>query len=150
MEGTPYTVQTGRWYSPLGGRCHPPPLGTVTAIDLKTREVAWHVPGGNASELGPLEMKLGLPMTLGMPTYAGATVTAGGVRFFAGTQDYFLRAYDAETRRELLKMPLPVGASATLMVYISPENGKEYVVISVGGSAHSKDTGDYLMAFTLP
>lgn len=150
MEGTPYAVQTGRWYSPFGVPCQQPPLGTVTAIDLKTRKIAWQVPGGTASELGPLGVRFGMPLTLGMPTYAGTTVTAGGVVFFAGTQDYFLRGYDAETGRELVKLPLPVGASATPMVFISPENGKQYVVISVGGSAHSKDTGDYLMAFTLP
>jgi quinate dehydrogenase (quinone) len=36
------------------------------------------------------------------------------------------------------------------MVYVSPENGKEYVLLSLGGSAQSPVTGDYIMAFTLP
>ncbi|HCF3424958.1 TPA: membrane-bound PQQ-dependent dehydrogenase, glucose/quinate/shikimate family [Pseudomonas aeruginosa] len=150
MAGTPYAIVADLWQTPLGVPCLHPPLGTVTAIDLETREIAWQVPAGTASELGPLGIKLGLPMTMGMPTYAGTTVTAGGIVFFAGTQDYYLRAYDAETGRELLKLPLPVGASATPMVFVSPQNGKEYVVLSVGGSAHSPDTGDYLLAFALP
>lgn len=132
-----------------GVPCQQPPLGTVTAIDLDTRKIAWQVPAGTARELGPLGIKLGLPLALGMPTYAGTSTTAGGVAFFAGTQDYYLRAYDAETGKELAKVALPIGASATPMVFISPENGKEYVVLSVGGAAHS-NTGDYLMAFTLP
>ncbi|MBE9640046.1 membrane-bound PQQ-dependent dehydrogenase, glucose/quinate/shikimate family [Salipiger mangrovisoli] len=150
MQGTPYGHELRMWASALGVPCTQPPLGTVTAIDMDTREIAWQVASGTASELGPLGMKLGLPMTMGMPSYAGTTVTAGGLVFFAGTQDYFLRAYDAATGEELLKMPLPVGASATPMVYVSPENGKEYVLLSVGGSAQSPVTGDYLMAFTLP
>lgn len=150
MEGTPYAVQTGAWYSPLGVPCNQPPYGTITAINLDTREIAWQMPAGTSSELGPLGVKLGMAMEMGMPSYAGTSATAGGVVFFAGTQDYFLRAYDAQTGEELLKLPLPVGSSATPMVYVSPENGKEYVVISVGGSARSPDRGDYLMAFTLP
>ncbi|MFD1198011.1 membrane-bound PQQ-dependent dehydrogenase, glucose/quinate/shikimate family [Brucella gallinifaecis] len=149
MDGTPYAIENGNWYSPLGVPCQQPPLGTVTAIDLDTRSIAWQMPGGTAEQLGPLNIKLGLPLTLGMPTYAGTSVTAGGIVFFAGTQDFYLRAYDAATGEELVKVPLPVGASATPMVFISPENGKEYVVLSVGGAAHSA-AGDYLMAFTLP
>jgi quinate dehydrogenase (quinone) len=150
MDGTPYGHELRAWASSLGVPCAQPPLGTITAIDMDTRQIAWQVPSGTASELGPFGIKMGLPMTMGMPSYAGTTVTAGGLVFHAGTQDYFLRAYDAATGKELLKMPLPVGASATPMVYVSPENGKEYVLLSLGGSAQSPVTGDYIMAFTLP
>ena len=86
---------------------------------------------------------------VGLTTYAGTSVTAGGLVFFAGTQDYYLRAYDAATGEELWKHQLPVGSSATPMTYVSPATGKQYVLISVGGSAHSEDTGDYVMAFAL-
>lgn len=85
-----------------------------------------------------------------MPTYAGSSATAGGLVFYAATQDYYLRAYDAETGNEVWKYPLPVGASATPMSYISPVDHRQYVVVSVGGAAHSKDVGDYVMAFALP
>ena len=61
----------------------------------------------------------------------------------------YLRAYDAETGEEIWKYPLPVGASATPMSYISPVDNRQYVVVSVGGAAHSKDVGDYVMAFAL-
>ena len=150
MAGTPYGIVSGTWFSPLGVPCNQPPYGTVAAIDLDTRKLAWQVPGGTAKMLGPLGIRLGMPLTPGMPTYAGTSATAGGLVFFAGTQDYYLRAYDAETGRELWKYALPVGSSATPMSYISPVDHRQYVVVSVGGSAHSKDVGDYVMAFALP
>jgi quinate dehydrogenase (quinone) len=34
--------------------------------------------------------------------------------------------------------------------YVSPVTAKQYIVLSVGGAAHSPDTGDYVMAFSLP
>ena len=43
----------------------------------------------------------------------------------------------------------PVGSSATPISYVSPVTGKQYIVISVGGAAHSPDNGDYVMALSL-
>jgi len=150
MAKTPYGVHNKQYMSQLGVPCPQPPFGTISAIDLDTRKVVWQIPGGTAEQLGPLGMKLGLPLTPGMPTYAGSSATAGGVLFYAATQDYYLRGLDAETGKELWKYPLPVGASATPMTYISPVDHRQYVLISVGGAAHSKDVGDYVMAFALP
>lgn len=150
MEGTPYAVESAGFNSPLGVPCSAPPFGTISAIDLDSHKIVWQVPAGTAEKLGPLGVQLGLPLTPGMPTYAGSSVTAGGVLFFAATQDYYLRAYDAETGAELWRYALPVGASATPMSYISPVDHRQYVVVSVGGAAHSPDVGDYVMAFALP
>ncbi len=150
MDGTPYGIVTGSWVSELGVPCQQPPFGTISAIDLDTHEIVWQVPGGTAEKLGPLGIQLGLPMTMGMPTYAGTSATAGGLVFFAGTQDYYLRAFDAENGEELWRVDLPVGASATPMSYISPVDGRQYVVVSVGGASHSPHGGDYVMAFALP
>lgn len=150
QHGTPYGMATEMWVSPLGVPCVNPPFGTVTAIDMNTRQIAWQVPAGTAEQLGPLGIKTKLPMPMGLPTYAGTSATAGGLVFFAGYQDYYIRAYDAENGDEVWKHPLPVGSSATPMTYISPETGKQYVLISVGGAPYSADKGDYVMAFTLP
>ncbi len=150
QRGTPYGMATEMWVSPLGVPCVNPPFGTITAIDLNTRQIAWQVPAGTAEQLGPMGIKSGLPMPMGLPTYAGTSTTAGGLVFFAGFQDYYLRAYDAETGTELWKYALPVGASATPMTYVSPKTGKQYVLVSVGGAPYSKDIGDYVMAFALP
>ena len=150
QAGTPYGVYTTIWLSKLGVPCVQPPYGTITAVDLRTRQVAWQVPAGTASELGPMGVRLGLPMRMGMPTYAGTLSTAGGLVFFAGFQDYFLRAYDARDGREVWKAALPVGASATPMSYVSPTTGRQYIVVSVGGAAYSPHQADYVMAFALP
>ncbi|WP_455274064.1 membrane-bound PQQ-dependent dehydrogenase, glucose/quinate/shikimate family [Rhizobium herbae] len=149
QEGTPYGMATEMWTSLLRVPCTQPPFGTITAVDLNTRKIAWQVPAGTAEQLGPLKLKLRLPMAMGLPTYAGTSATAGGLVFFAGFQDYYIRAYDAENGAELWKYPLPVGASATPMTYISPKTGKQYVLVSVGGAPYSKDIGDYLFAFSL-
>ncbi|MFT3815053.1 MAG: membrane-bound PQQ-dependent dehydrogenase, glucose/quinate/shikimate family [Acidovorax sp.] len=148
--GTPYGMYTNIWFSQLGVPCVQPPFGTLTAIDLNTRKIAWQVPAGTAEQLGPMGIKMGLPMPIGMPTYAGTLSTAGGLVFFAGTQDYYLRAYDAQTGKELWKAPLPVGSSATPMTYVSPKTGKQYVLVSAGGAVYSKNIGDYVLAFALP
>ncbi|MCD9085716.1 membrane-bound PQQ-dependent dehydrogenase, glucose/quinate/shikimate family [Stenotrophomonas sp. SY1] len=150
QAGTPYGVYTTIWFSKLGVPCVQPPFGTISALDLNTRRIAWQIPAGTASELGPMGVRLGLPMKLGMPSYGGTLSTAGGLVFFAGFQDYYLRAYDGRDGREVWKTPLPVGASATPMSYVSPKSGRQYIVVSVGGAAYSKNVGDYVIAFALP
>ncbi|OWV79449.1 quinate dehydrogenase [Rhizobium sp. R635] len=149
QRGTPYGMNTEMWTSRLRVPCTQPPFGTVTSVDLNTRKIAWQVPAGTAEELGPFKIKTHLPMPMGLPSYAGTSATAGGLVFFAGFQDYYIRAYDAENGAELWKYPLPVGSSATPMTYVSPKTGKQYVVISVGGAPYSKDAGDYVLAFSL-
>lgn len=150
MIGTPYGMITLMWMSPLEVPCNQPPYGTITAVDYKNKKIAWQIPAGTAEKMGPLGIRSHLPMPVGMPTYAGTMTTAGGLVFFAGFQDYYLRAYDSSTGKEVWKYALPVGASATPMSYVSPKTGKQYIVIVVGGAAHSTETGDYVMAFALP
>ena len=136
--------------SKLGVPCNKPPFGTMTAIDLKSKKVVWEVPMGTAKELGPLGVKTHMPIPLGMPTLGGPTSTASGLVFFAGTQDYYLRALDSKTGKEVWKAELPVAAVAAPLIYKSPKTGKQYVVISAGGASHSKDVGDYIIAYALP
>jgi quinate dehydrogenase (quinone) len=150
QSGTPYGVFVQVWTSPLGVPCNPTPLGTISAVDLVSRKLLWQVPAGTTEHTGPLGITTHLPMPVGMPTYAGTSVTAGGLLFFAGTQDFYLRAYDTRTGEELWKYLLPVGSGATPMTYVSPKTGRQYVVISAGGAARSPKTGDYLIAFALP
>lgn len=75
--------------------------------------------------------------------------TAGGVVFASATADDFLRAFEADTGKELWKYELPAGGQATPMTYTI--SGKQYLVICAGG--HGKlgtKQGDYVIAFTLP
>ena len=136
--------------SPLGVPCNNPPFGSMSAIDLNTRKLVWQVPLGTVQDTGPLGIKTHMQIPLGMPTLGGPTSTASGLVFFAGTQDYYLRAMDSSTGKVVWKARLPVGAVAAPLIYKSPVTGKEYVVISAGGMSHSPDLGDYIIAYALP
>ena len=149
MAGTPYKVNKNRFMSALGIPCQKPPFGTMTAIDMKTRQVAWQVPLGTIQDTGPMGIKMGLKAPIGMPTIGGPMATQGGLVFFAATQDYYLRAFDSSNGKELWKARLPVGSQGTPMSYVSPKTGKQYVVISAGGARQSPDHGDYIVAYAL-
>ena len=85
-----------------------------------------------------------------MPTLGGPVATASGLIFFTGTADYYLRAIDVKTGKEIWKSPLPVGAQSTPLVYKSPESGKQFVVVTAGGGRTAPDRGDYIIAYALP
>lgn len=149
MTGLPYAEVTLFWTSLIGAPCVEPPYGTVTAINMNNRKILWEVPAGTAEKVGPLGIASHMAMPMGMPTYGGTMTTAGGLVFFAGTQDNKIRAYNSSTGEELWKYSMPVGSSATPMSMVSPNTGKQYILISAGGAAHSQDTGDYILAFTV-
>ncbi|WP_353654292.1 hypothetical protein [Agrobacterium sp. Ap1] len=150
QAGTPYALSLTDFLSPLGIPCQQPPYGTFSAIDLVTRKIVWQVPAGTVEDMGPLGIKTGLQIPIGMPTLGGPITTASGLTFFAGTMVYYLRALDTETGQEVWKARMPAGSQATPMSYLSPATGRQYVVISVGGTRGSADRGDYLIAYALP
>jgi len=149
LKGTPYAVNKNRFMSPLGIPCQKPPFGTLSAVDLKTRKVLWQVPVGTVQDTGPFGIKMGMKMPIGMPTLGGTLATQGGLVFIAGTQDYYLRAFDSATGKEVWKARLPVGSQGGPMSYVSPKTGKQYVLISAGGARQSPDRGDYVIAYAL-
>lgn len=151
MAGTPYGYKKGTFLSPLGVPCHAPPYGQLTAVDLKHRRILWQKPMGTVADtVLPGGLKVRLPFAIGMPVMGGPVATASGLVFFAGTYDYYLRAMDGATGRELWKGRLPVGAQATPMTYVSPKSGRQFVLIAAGGARQSPERGDYLVAFALP
>lgn len=150
MFGTPFGVRQAMFMSPLGIPCNQPPWGTISAIDLRTRKLVWQIPAGTSRDSRIGGIKPGIPFRMGMPTMAAAITTGAGLVFYAGSQDYYLRALDVATGRELWKGRLPVGAQATPMTYVSPKSGKQYVALVAGGARMSSDVGDYVVAFALP
>ncbi len=150
MKGTPYAVNKNRFLSALGIPCQAPPFGSLTAIDMKTQKIAWQVPVGTVEDTGPLGIKMGLPIPIGMPTLGGTLATQGGLIFIAGTQDFYLRAFSTATGKEVWKARLPVGSQGGPMTYKSPKTGKQYVIISAGGARQSDIRGDYVIAYALP
>ncbi|MEE4453285.1 glucose/quinate/shikimate family membrane-bound PQQ-dependent dehydrogenase [Novosphingobium resinovorum] len=150
MKGTPYSVTKDRFLSALGIPCQAPPFGTLTAIDMNTHKVKWQVPVGTVEDTGPMGIRMGLPIPIGMPTLGGTLATQGGLVFIAGTQDFYLRAFDSGSGKELWKGRLPVGSQGGPMSYKSARTGKQYVVITAGGARQSPERGDYVIAYKLP
>lgn len=149
LKGTPFAVNKNRFMSPLGIPCQKPPFGTLSAIDLKTQKLVWQVPVGTVQDTGPFGIKMHAQMPVGMPTLGGTLATQGGLVFIAGTQDYYLRAFDSSTGKEVWKARLPVGSQGGPISYKSPKTGKQYILISAGGARQSPDRGDYVIAYAL-
>lgn len=150
QKGLPFGSVRERLMSPLGVPCQAPPFGTLSAIDLKTHKLAWQVPVGTVQDTGPLGIPVGLQMPLGMPTLGPSLATRTGLLFFAGTQDFYLRAFNSHTGEEIWKSRLPVGSQSGPITYRSEKTGKQYVVIFAGGSPHSSERGDDIIAYSLP
>lgn len=150
LRGTPYSVDKNRFLSQLQVPCQKPPFGSLTAVDLTTRQIAWQVPVGTVRDTGPFGIKMLLPIPIGMPTLGGTLATQGGLVFIAGTQDYYLRAFDSGTGEEVWKARLPVGSQGGPMTYKSPRTGKQYILVSAGGARQSPDRADDVIAYALP
>lgn len=150
MRKTPYGANRAMVMSFLGVPCTNPPFGTMAAVDMRTQKVLWQRSMGTPSEFGPLGIKTHLPIELGMPTLGGAVTTGSGLVFFSATSDYYLRAIDVMTGAELWKSKLPVGAGATPLVFTSPQDGRQYVVVTANGARSAPDFGDYIIAYALP
>jgi quinoprotein glucose dehydrogenase len=148
MHGTPYVMRRRLLVGPSGVPCTPPPFGSLVAINLQTGARAWEVPLGDPSSLRPT-LAPPAKTPLGLPNLGGPIATAGGVVFIGAAMDHVLRAFDVETGRELWKGPLPAGARATPMTYQLTPNGRQFVVVCVGGG-DEWGPGDYVVAFALP
>ncbi len=121
-----------------------PPWGTLSCINLNTGKIAWRVPLG---EYATLSGK-GVGVT-GQENFGGATVTASGVVFASGTRDKKVRAFDAESGRELWSYALPLHGTAPVSVYEA--GGCQFmVVVATGGGKLGGPAGDSWVAFALP
>ena len=63
------------------------------------------------------------------------TLVISGERGVRGQPDAMLRAYDKATGKELGAVPMPAGETGTPMTYM--HNGKQYIVLAVGGGVAS-------------
>ncbi|MBW2241452.1 MAG: pyrroloquinoline quinone-dependent dehydrogenase [Deltaproteobacteria bacterium] len=147
QHGTPYCVETGLVFSPVGVPCTAPPWGTLDAIDLAAGEIRWSVPLGTAKKLAPFPFSL----IKGVPGVGGPTVTSTGLVFIGASTDHMLRAHDLADGKVLWKTTLPTAANAVPMTYQVRPGGRQYVVVAAGGHWGSPNPpGDHLMAFALP
>jgi quinoprotein glucose dehydrogenase len=85
---------------------------------------------------------------MGVPSLGGPITTAGGVAFFTGTTDHYIRAYDVNDGRQLWEDRLPAGAQSTPMTYAVGE--RQFVVTAAGGhGSFGTPPGDYIIAYAL-
>jgi quinoprotein glucose dehydrogenase len=122
-----------------------PPWGLLNCYDLSTGKASWRVPLGELEKL----TAQGVPKT-GSQNLGGASVTAGGLVFVAGTEDERLRAFDADTGAELWSAKLPFAGTAAPAIYEA--GGKQYVVITATGGGRvggASGAGDAYVAFAL-
>lgn len=152
QKGTPWGVVRSIFLSPLGVPCFKPPFGTMSAIDLTTGKTRWQVPLGSIQDAAVHGVVPHTYIPLGMPTMGGPLVTKGGLTFFFGSLDYYIRAFDNDTGKELWKGRLPVGGQGAPMTYVGRDN-KQYIVLVDGGATRTgsnKNRGDYVIAYSLP
>ncbi|MGJ8521773.1 Quinoprotein glucose dehydrogenase [Carnimonas sp. R-84981] len=145
-NGIPWAVEMGPLLSMFGLPCQAPPWGNVAGVDLGSQSVTWKHRNGTTRDQTPIVQ---IPFKMGVPALGGPITTAGGVSFLGGTLDYYLRAYDISTGKELWKSRLPAGGNATPMTYMG-KDGKQYVVITAGGhGTFGTKMSDYIIAYAL-
>jgi quinoprotein glucose dehydrogenase len=144
--GAPFAVSLKPFLSPIGLPCQAPPWGYVAGAELTTGRIAWMHRNGTVRDLAPVP----LPFRMGVPDLGGPIVTAGGVAFLSGTLDYYVRAYDVTTGRELWGDRLPAGGQATPMTYMGAD-GRQYVLaVACGHGSLGTKAGDSVIAYALP
>lgn len=149
--GLPFGQELVNFFSPAGAPCLEPPMGTISAIDLGTRQLLWQRPAGTMKDVTVLGIQPRIAFYVGMPALGGAVTTRGGLTFYSATQDYYLRAFNTETGAELWKARLPSGSQATPMSYFDQASGRQFIVVTAGGARYNpNDRGDWIIAFALP
>ena len=80
----------------------------------------------------------------------GSIATASGLVFIAATNDARLRAFAAQTGKQLWAAPLDTSAYTVPVTY-QGRDGRQYLVIVAGGTGFfASPPGDSVIAFALP
>ncbi len=108
MYGAPFGVELNALISPVGIPCMQPPWGSMAAVDLRTNRIVWQHKVGTIRDEAPLP----IPLPLGVPMLGGPITTESGVAFLTSTMDYYIRAFDVRTGRQLWQDRLPAGGQS--------------------------------------
>jgi len=130
-----------------------PPYGQISAIDLDKGDILWQVAHGETPDNvrnSPALKGIPIPRT-GRQGTIGTLVTktlviageSGVVTMPSGQKGAMLRAYDKKTGKEIGAVNMPSGQTGSPMTYML--NGKQYIVVAVGGNIPAE-----LIAFALP
>ena len=122
-----------------------PPYGRITALNLRTGDLAWVVANGDGPRNHPLLKDLHLP-PLGVPNRPAPLLTktllfiGEGSDAVIGTPQVDwgwgkkFRAYDKGTGAVIWEIELPSGTTGAPMTYM--HKGKQYIVIPIGAKDH--------------
>src|SRR5579871_3510141 len=131
-----------------------PPYGSIVAINLDRGDIAWKVAHGETPDNirnNPALKGLTIPRTgrgglVGILTTATLVIAGerGTYTDEQGRHAARLRAYDKATGKEVGAVFMPTGQTGSPMTYMM--NGKQYIVIAIGGSGFPGE----LVAYRLP
>ncbi len=144
-EGKEWTFSGfNRLLDPRGYPACTAPWGTLNCINLNTGKLAWTVPLGEYPELAAA----GVAKT-GQENFGGAIVTRSRLVFASGTRDKKIRAFHADTGRELWSRELPLHGTAPATSFEA--NGRQFILQpATGGGKLGGPAGDSWVAFALP
>jgi quinoprotein glucose dehydrogenase len=131
-----------------------PPYASISAIDLNKGDIVWQIAHGETPDNirnHPALKGVTIPRT-GRPGVFSVLVTktlviAGERGTFTtpnGQVGAMLRAYDKASGKEMGAVYMPAGQTGTPMTYLL--NGKQYIVVAIGGPGFPAE----LIAYKLP
>ena len=125
--------------------CGPTPWGELLAVDMESGDIAYR------RALGVSEMLPSGLQDTGRPSTGGVTLTASGLAFVGGSDDFRFRAFRTATGEQLWEIRLPSSVEATPITYLGADGRQFVTVISTGGGlTGSEVTNDEIIAFALP
>jgi glucose dehydrogenase len=125
--------------------CGPTPWGELVAVNMDTGDIAYRKTLG-VSDMLPPELQ-----DTGRPSSGGVILTASGLTFVGGTDDFRFRAFATATGQKLWEIKLPSSIETTPVTYMGADGRQFVTVVSTGGGlTGSEVTNDEIIAFALP
>lgn len=130
-----------------------PPYGSISAINLDRGEILWQIAHGDTPDNirnHPALKGLTIPRTgqagiIGTLTTKTLLIAGEAQSTTAGhARGALLRAYDKATGADVASVLMPAQQTGSPMTYM--HNGKQYIVVAVGGGAYPGE----LIAYRLP
>ena len=112
---------------------------------MDTGDVAYRKTLGVSDMLPPALQNTGRPST------GGVVLTASGVTFVGGTDDFRFRAFATASGDKLWEIKLPSSIQTAPITYMGADGRQFVTVVATGGSlTGSEVTNDEIIAFALP
>jgi quinoprotein glucose dehydrogenase len=125
--------------------CGPTPWGELVAVNMDTGDIAYRKTLG-VTDAFPEGLR-----DTGRPSTGGVILTASGLTFVGGTDDFRFRAFATATGEKLWEIKLPSSIEATPVTYLGADGRQFVTVVSTGGSLTGSDvTSDEIIAFAVP